>query len=144
MIVPVADAEDQIRAILGPNIFRWAEEQLPPDASIDDFRFSDLVSVTEEDVFAYVQDHGFDPRVVAERDAAKYADDRICLVPEPDGRFRVYYTERGIRSDERVLPSEVAARRWIVHDLIKSARISLNHRYKLAHPDEDLPRPSEM
>lgn len=111
---------------------------------MDDVRYLDLISVTEDDVLEHVRRHGFDERVVAERDAARLADDCICMVPEPDGRWRVYYTERGIRSDERVLPSEADARRDVVRSLMRSARLSLNHRYRLAHPDEPLPPPSEM
>ena len=140
----MADAEEQIRAILGNDTFRWAQEQVPPGRSMDDTRFRDLISVTEEDVLEFVEREGFDPSVVAEGDAASGADDRICMVPEPDGRWRIYYTERGLRSGERVLPSEADARREIVSDLMRSARISLNHRYRLVHSNESLPSPSEM
>lgn len=140
----MADVEEQIRAILGPDVFRWTLERLPPGRSIDDVRFRDLISVSEDDVLEYVRRNGFDGRVVAERDAARGADDRICMIPEADGRWLVYYIERGLKSDERVLPSEADARRHIVRTLLKSVRISLNHRYRLAHPDEPLPPPSEM
>lgn len=140
----VLSSAEQIRAILSPSVFRWAVEQLPAGRSIDDVKFSDLISVTEDEIFTYVQENGFDPNTVVERRAASGADDRICLLPEPDGRWRVYYIERGIKSGERVLPSEAEARREVVRDLLRSARIALNHRYRLAHPEEDLPSPSEM
>ena len=72
------------------------------------------------------------------------ADDHLCIAPKPDGRWSVYYTERGERSDEVVVSSLADARREVIHRLMVSARISLNHRFKLAHPELDLPLPSEM
>lgn len=140
----MSSREEQIRAIIGMRTWKWGLANLPAGKSIDDVRFQDLVSVTEDDVYEYVLEHGFDPSTVAVRDEARRADDRICLVPEVDGRWRVYYTERGQVSDETVLPSEAHARREVVARLMRLARINLNHRYRLAHPDEDLPPPDEM
>jgi hypothetical protein len=141
---PMSSEREQIEAILSWDIFRWAVGQLPPTVSIDDVRFRDLISVSEQDVFDYVVEHGFSESLVAERDAARFADDRLCMVPMDDGRWSVYYTERGVISDQVTVPSEAAARREIVHRLWTGAKVSLNHRYRLAHPDEDLPPPSEM
>lgn len=118
-------------------------DHLPAGASIDDVRFDDLISVTEDEVLENVQRRGFDPRVAAERDEARWADDRICLVPEPDGRWRVHYTEHGLRSDEAVLPSEAHARREIVRRLVSAARTSLDHRYRLVHPPANGSRSTE-
>jgi hypothetical protein len=56
----------------------------------------------------------------------------------------VVYTERGVRSDEVKVPSHAAARREEVRRLMTSARIDINHRYRLAHPNESFPAPSEM
>jgi hypothetical protein len=136
--------EEQLRAILSWDAFKWALVNLPAHTSIDDIRFRDLISVTEEDMYAYVVEHGFPQHVVAERDAARFADDQICIAPLDDARWSVYYTERGRRSGEVITPSFAAARREVVHLLMTSARIALNSRYRLAHPDEDLPLPSEM
>jgi hypothetical protein len=111
---------------------------------MDDVRFRDLISVTEDEVYEYVLTNGFPEQVVVEVDAAQGADDRLCSVPLDDGRWVVYYTERGVRSDEVKVPSHEAARREVVRRLMRGARIDLNHRYRLAHPDESLPRPSEM
>jgi len=119
----------QIVAILGPNIFAWAVNRLPEGIGIDDVRYGDLISVTEDDVFAYVAAHGFDQRVVAE-DAV--ADDRICIVTSACG-WRVFYTERGTLSDESEFPSRNDARRDVVRRLMRGARIVLNHRYWHAH-----------
>ena len=140
----VASRVEQIQAVLSWDTFSWALTHLPESKTIDDVRFSDLISVTEDAIYEYVLAHGFPERAVAEGDAARWADDRLCLVPLDDGRWTVYYTERGIRSDELQVPSHAAARREVVHRLMKSARISLNHRYRLAHPYESLPSPSEM
>jgi hypothetical protein len=137
-------AEEQIQAILDWDTFRWAQSHLPESRTIDDIRFSDLISVTEEDVYEHVLRNGFPDRTVAEGDAARWADDRLCLVPIEDGRWGVYYTERGVRSDEVTLPSHAAARREVVRRLMRGARIDLNSRYRLAHPGEMLPPPSEM
>jgi len=40
--------------------------------------------------------------------------------------------------------SLAAARREVVRRLMTGARISLKHRYRLAHPEENLPLPGEM
>lgn len=111
---------------------------------MDDVRFRDFFSVTEDEVCDHVLAHGFDDRTVAEGRAARGADDRLCAVPLDDGRWTVYYTERGIRSAEVTVPSQSEARREVVRRLMRSARIDLNHRYRLAHPEESLPLPSEM
>jgi hypothetical protein len=129
--VPVhrASAEDQILAILGPDIFKWAVASLPEGVSIDDVRHRDLISVTERDVSAYVLAHGFDTRVVAE-DAV--VDDRICIVASGH-LWRVFYTERGVVSDESAFPSKEEARAEVVGRLMRLSRVMLNHRYWHAH-----------
>lgn len=121
--------EDQIRVILGPKIFEWAVESLPEGLAIDDVRFRDLISVTEDDVFSYVVAHGFDARVVAE-DAV--FDDRICIVSSAAG-WRVFYTERGRVFEESLFPSRQEARREVVSRLMEVARIILNSRYWHSH-----------
>lgn len=136
--------EEQIQAILDWNTFRWAQSHLPESKTIDDVRFRDLISVTEDDVYAYVLRNGFSDRTVAEGDAARWADERLCLVPLDDGRWAVYYIERGTRSEEVKVSSHAEARREVVRRLMTGARIDLNHRYRLAHPGEKLPPPSDM
>lgn len=139
------DPEEQIRAILTGNTFNFAHDYMPEGKSIDDIRFRDLISVDEDEVFAYVVKHGFDERIVSEPSAHPLMDDdTICIVPEPDGRWRVFNLERGQCGLEEVLPSLAAARKHVVHRLVRSARVSLNHRFRLAHPELDLPLPSEM
>ena len=136
--------QEQIEAILSWNTFVWAREQLPPGKSMDDFRFRDFISVTEDDVYDFVLSNGFSPRVVAERDETRRADNKLCIAPLEDGRWIVYYTERGQRSEEVKVPSQAAARHEVVRRLMDNARINLNHRYRSAHPEMDLPGPREM
>ena len=78
--------------------------------------------MTEDEVYAYVQANGFPERVVAEREAARFADDQLCIVPLDDRRWSVYYTERGLRSDEVTVSRLAAARCEVVHRLMTSAR----------------------
>lgn len=137
----VISADEQIRAILSWNTWHWAVRQLGDGETMDNVRFRDLVSVTEDDVYDYVVVHGFNERAVVERGDA---EDHLCIVPKANGRWTVYYTERGMRSDEIVLASLAEARREVVHRLMVSARIALNHNFKLAHPEMHLPLPSEM
>ena len=129
MPVHRASAEDQILAILGPDIFKWAVRSLPEGVAIDDVRHRDLISVTESDVLAHVIAHGFDNRVVAE-DAV--VDDRVCIVASGH-RWRVFYTERGKVSDESAFPSKHEARAEVVRRLMRLSRIMLNSRYWHAH-----------
>lgn len=126
------------------DVWHWGLNHLPDGKTFDDIRFRDLITVSENDVFNFVTANGFNERVVAERDAARWADDQLCIVPEADGRWSVCYSERGKKYDEVVLPSLADARREVVHRMMTSARISLNHAFRLAHPEMDLPLPSEM
>lgn len=124
-----APAHEQILAILGPDIFKWAVKFLPAGVAIDDVRHSDLISVTEADVLAHVAAHGFDDRVVVE---GTTVDDRICVVAGGDV-WRVFHTERGNVFDESVFPSKDAARAEVVRRQMLQSRTLLNHRYWHAH-----------
>lgn len=140
----MASRSEQIAAILSWDAFRWAQDQLPKGTAIDDIRFPDLISVTPQDVFEHVQLHGFPERVVAVRDAARRADDMLCIVPLRDGRWSVYYTERGIKRDQVSVESYAAAQRRVIEILYSSARTDLNHRWWHAHPTERPPKITDM
>lgn len=133
-----ASDDEQIAAVLGPNIFQWAVRSLPAGVQIDDVRYCDLISVTEDDVFAHVATHGFDPRVVVE-DAV--FDDRTCIVASALG-WRVFYTERGQVSQEATFESKAEARREAVRRQMQLAQIILDHRYRHRHAGS-LPAPGQ-
>jgi hypothetical protein len=140
--------DEQIRAILSYDTWNWAVNQLGPQDSIDEKRFRDFISVTESEVEQYVHEHGFDKRVVFEsKDAGAWlrldADDHICITKNNE-MWEVFYTERGKRSQEASFPSWNGAAREVVRRLFEGAKIMLNHRYRLAHPEMNLPLPSEM
>jgi len=139
----VPSNDEQIRAILSYDAFRWAVENLPHGKTIDDIRFRELVTISEEDVLNHVRRSGFPVSVVAEGEAARWADDRICLVEDGD-RWSIFYTERGERSDLATVESHAAAQRWVVHHLFENAKVSLNHRWWHAHPDERPQRIGDM
>ncbi|KRB78324.1 hypothetical protein ASE01_03335 [Nocardioides sp. Root190] len=130
--------DDQIRAILGWDTFRWAVDHLPAGVSIDDVRFVDLISVTREDVDRWVERHGFATTSV--RDDRYDGAEALYLLPEDDG-WVVFYSERGQRSFAHHFAVRAEARRWVVDHLYDSARTSLNHRWWHAHPDA---RPSSI
>ena len=134
--VPVARPSrgEQIAAILGPDIFRWAIAQLPEGVAIDAVRYRDLIDVSEDELFGFVLEHGFDRRVVSEN---AVDDDHICLVRSGD-QWHVFYTERGTVSQEAWFDRRDDAVREIVRRLMRLARIVLNSRYWHAH---DLPFP---
>lgn len=143
------DDEGQIRALLGPDPFRWAVDRIGGRAllgrTIDDVRYHDLITVSDEQVHAWVDDHGFDERTVSD---GRLAEDLLCITRAdgPDGRtgWAVSYVERGRAEQLAWFPTRTAARHDVVDRLLERARVLLNHRYRLAHPDEDLPPPSEM
>ncbi|MFB9313479.1 hypothetical protein [Nocardioides plantarum] len=124
--------DDQIRAILGGNTFRWAVDQLPTGVSIDEVRFVDLISVTREDVDRWVERHGLASTSV--RDDRYDGAEGLYVLPEGGG-WVVFYSERGQRSFAHRFVTRAEARRWLVDHLYDSARTSLNHRWWHAHPD---------
>jgi hypothetical protein len=144
----VKPTDEQIRAILSGDTWDWALAQLSAGERIYFKRFRDFIQVNEKDVEQYVAQHGFDARVVFESSEPGAwlrieAGDHICIANV--GRiWEVFYTERGERHSESRFPTREEAVREVVHRLIEGARICLNHRYRLSHPDENLPSPSEM
>lgn len=134
---------EQVRAILGQRTFYWACEQLRDGESMDDLMFRDFISVTEEDIYQFVLVHGFN-----ERDVIQITNfmpsEGTCINELQDGRWMVFYTERGKVSQETIVSALADARREVIHRMMRSARISLNHRYRYAHPELDLPPPSQM
>lgn len=126
------DKSEQIAAILGPDIFRWALGRLPPGVSIDDVRHRDLIDVTEEEVLQFAMANGFDPRIVWTDDTPGPVDDRLSVVKHRDG-WRVSYAERGVTSQEMTFTRHVDACREVVRRQMRLARIVLNSRYWHAH-----------
>ena len=140
--------EEQIKAILSWNTFRWACEQLSDSSEIDQKKYADFISVTAEEICEFVRTNGFDDRAVfvcstQDRWDNFKSDDHLCICEEKGG-WIVFYTERGQRSAEARFSTREQAEAEIVRRLIVSAKVSLNHRYKNAHPDLNLPKPSEM
>jgi|GEM_PF-5811672 hypothetical protein len=135
---------EQIQVILGGDVFHWGVEQLPEGVSIDDVRFSDLVSVTRRELHDYVAVHGFPPPVVTQPGAMPAAEEHFGFDEQADGRWAVYYRERGKRSTAAVLDTYDAAREWMVDYLFDSARTMLNHRWWHAHPESRPPRIPDM
>ena len=136
---------EQIRAILAGNTFRWAVNQLQPDETINEKRYSDFISVAPDEVEEYVREHGFPQHSVEViyKGQGVFAEDKLCIVESPPG-WDVFYIERGHRSDESSFLSLDEARREVIRRMIETAKIELNHRYRNAHPELNLPRPSEM
>lgn len=137
--------QEQIEVILSMDTFDWAVKQLSIGESIGNHRYTDFISITPEDIENYVKEHGFSEKVVCIffKGQVVTADDRICIVETPS-TWEVFYTERGHRSEEVSLKSFDEAQQEVIRRLITSAKISLNHRYKNAHPEIHLPLSSEM
>jgi hypothetical protein len=136
---------EQIQVILTGNTFRWAVNQLQPPEIIDEKRYSDFISVTPDEIEAYVKEHGFPEHSVEViyKGQGVFAEDKLCIVETPPG-WEVFYIERGQRSDESSYLSLEEACREVIQRRIKTAKIELNHRFHNAHPELNLPRPSEM
>lgn len=140
----LAPRDEQIRAILGWNVFRWAVARLPEGTSISDVRFRDFITVTPQEVLEHVAEHGFPDDVVALGPESRAFDEGQCIVPAQDGRWWVYYAERGTKRDEGTFSSLAQAQRFVVDKLYDSARTALNHRWWHAHPDERPPRIADV
>lgn len=134
---------EQVRAILGDRTFRWACAQLRDDEAIDDFRFRDFINVTEEDIYQFALANGFDQWDDL-RVAGPMLGEGTYICGLPGGRWTVFYTDRGEISQETSVSTLADARREVIRRMMDMARIELNHRFKSAHPELDLPRPSQM
>ena len=140
--------DEQIRAILGTDVYRWARSQLAPGESLEDKQFCDFISVTEDEVIAYVETHGFDPDLVFEsRDPKAWrsvpADDHLCLI-DHGGRWEVCYAERGERSQAAEFATRTEAVRNLVRRMMGTAWIGLNAAYRDKHyPGRVLPKYGE-
>lgn len=135
----------QIQAIFAVNTFPWALKQLLPNESIDEKRYSDFITVTAEDLYQSVITQGFPPATVEELALGQpgYLYDGLRIEATETG-WEVYGIERDQRSDVQSYPSLEAARREVIRRCLVSAKIMLNHRYRLAHPELNLPDPSQM
>jgi hypothetical protein len=120
---------EQIEHILRKDTETWARSQLAAGQSLADFKYTDFISATPDEVVAHVLANGFDPSAVwtpGEPNSEK--DDK--LVVEPQGaQWVCYYIERGVRSEERTFDSREDAVRDAVMRLLDAAWTMLNHRY---------------
>jgi hypothetical protein len=141
----VLSDREQIDAILGNYPDRWAQAQLKPGETMDDKRYHDLIRVTQDDIYRYVQAHGF-PRLTVYEEGSPNAiqgDDQLWIVRSGD-RWEVSYVERGNKNAQSQCDMLEEARREVIRRKMRSARITLNHRYRNAHPELNLPPPDEM
>ena len=130
---------EQIQAILRENTSSWAKSQLAPGELLDFYQYSDFIDVTPDEVITHVNARGFDPsRVWTHNDPPSEKDDKIVVEPE-GGKWTVYYSERGNRSDQRTFDTQAEAVRDAVMRLMSSAWSALNHRYWHRH-HPSLPR----
>jgi hypothetical protein len=136
---------EQIHAIFEGDTFHWAINQLLPNENIDNKRYSDFISVHFDDIEEYIRENGFPSGTIeeVEKGQSPLRDDCLCMEEKTNG-WEVYYIERGKRSEQKVFQSLFEARREVIRRMIASAKIVLNHRYRNAHPEMNLPRPSEM
>jgi hypothetical protein len=139
------DKEEQIKAILKGDTFHWALDQLVPGESIENKKYSDFVSVSVEDIYDYVMANGFPLNTVEElrKGEAGYYYDNL-RIEEVENGWEVYGIERDRKSVIMLFPSLEEARKETLRRKIVSAKVELNHRYCLAHPELNLPKPSEM
>ena len=124
-VVARRPAEEQILAILRGNTLCWTVEQLPQGVSIDDVGFVDLVSVTRDEVDAWVAANGFGSTSV--RDDRDDGAEGLHLLPDGDG-WEVFYSERGHRSFTHRFATQAEARGWVVDHLFERARGAFSHR----------------
>jgi hypothetical protein len=141
----VRPADEQIVAILSGQTSGWARAQLAPGQSMDDRRYSDFIRVTPDEIEEYVRGKGFPGTYIVEAPLGhtSAADDQVCIVEQPSG-WEVYYTERGVKSETATFTTHVEARREVIRRMVELAKVTLNHRYRYAHPEPNLPPPSEM
>lgn len=130
---------EQIQQILRRNTQKWARSLLPPGEDMADYQYSDFISVTPDEVVAYVLANGFDPRGVwTHNDPPHEQDDKLVVEPQ-DGKWVCYYIERDNHSDERTWDTQEEAVRDAVMRLMKAAWTTLNLQYLHRHHPE-LPR----
>ncbi|MBW3625724.1 MAG: hypothetical protein KY468_20205 [Armatimonadetes bacterium] len=137
--------EEQIKAILSGDPFRWAVEQLADHETMDEKRYSDFINVTPEEAEEFVKEHGFPEDAVCDETKGPpfIREDRLCI-ESLNNRWDVYYFERGHYNQFTHHTSYEEARREIINRMIQSAKIALNSRFRYAHPELKLPLPDLM
>ena len=144
--------DEQIRAILSSpsHILRWAASQLPQGQTLSDRRYSDFIRVTRDDVVRYARQHGFPSRLVYESADGSYSspgpDDHLCIVHDASGRrpWAVFYSERGQNSEYSYFTTQEEAYQEVANRIIQNVKFLLNANYRHAHPELNLPPPTEM
>ncbi len=129
----------QIGAILSGDAIPLIAAQADGEKLINEFKFSQIVTVTEDEIYAHVRAHGFPAHTVS----AGQAEERYCI-REDHGQWRAFYFSHGQRLHEKICATREAAERATLRELLLSAKIEINSAYKASHPGEKLPRPSEI
>lgn len=120
--------DEQIRAILGPDLDAWIVSQLPPGVNMQERGFGDFISATACEVHAFAQRHGVPLGYFwMQGHAPAYKNDRVVVEAEGAG-WKSYYTERGEISDLRQFATFEEALMAGVQQLMHDLWIRLNHR----------------
>ena len=113
--------EVQCEGVLAYESGAWRKKFLDMDAArFEDYEFEDIFNITEDDVYEYVMQHGFDPRIVGRYEA----------LPDPESKHSTWLllpkTEQGYHLasfgswdrelwNEWCFATEEARDRFIVH-----------------------------
>lgn len=128
----------QIELVLSERVFEIVDSYPNPNELLDNHRFVDFIDVTESELFAYVQEHGFPSGNVAEEGGSfPFHGDNQYRIEFADNAWQLFYAERGQKNQEQSFETQEAARKRLVEMLFESAKITLNHRYIHAHPELD-------
>lgn len=136
---------DQIKLILSERTHELVSALPDPNEMINHLKFSDFISVTIPDLIKYVQEHGFPNRNVAEQGSIHaFHGDNQLRIEQRGGNWVLFYAERGEETDLEKFQTIQEARNACIKRLYRSAKITLNHRYILAHPEISLTSPEDM
>jgi hypothetical protein len=137
----------QIKAILAEYEagYDWMASKLGLGQEPADLTYQDVFTVTDDDVFQYVQKHGWDKRFVREVDTLPNENQDsigvLFLLPQSSKWEVVTREERGVVNIWGTFNDLSAARLFVVRLLVMRQWTYWNHAWVRKHWPVDSPRP---
>lgn len=129
--------QEQLESLLTGRALAMAQKYIGSNQTLEDFRFVDMISIQEEELYRFAESKKFNfVSFSVPRDGWN--------ISQEENGAKLFFKERGDVVECHKCDNISDAKKMLIHMIWTAAKIQLNHRYKTAHPELNLPRPSEM